>query len=271
MSTWLKTVTALSIYTSHHANPAVDSLRIIILYRALKAMKNGNGLLAGTRASYPRSGIIYFFIRIILYKSTGGAIRMDFRNCKTYVNVMRAFAGESQARNRYNIAASIARKEGLQIIEAIFNYTADQERAHAKVFYEFLKDASGENIAIEGACPVDLHDSTLKLLRAAQYNENEEWEDVYRNFGLVAKEEGFANIARTFENIAKIERVHAERFGRYADELENGTLFKKKEEIVWICTNCGHIHMGKEAPEVCNVCRHPRGFFIPFAESFAAR
>jgi rubrerythrin len=196
---------------------------------------------------------------------------MDFRESRTYVNLMRAFAGESQARNRYNIAASYARKEGLQNVEAIFNYTAEQERAHAKVFYELLKDAAGETIAIDGTYPVDLYDNTLKLLRAAQHNENEEWEDVYRNFGLTAKEEGFANIARIFENIANIERVHAERFGRIADELENGTLFRKKEEIVWICTNCGHIHVGKEAPEICGVCRHPKGFFIPFAESFAAR
>lgn len=196
---------------------------------------------------------------------------MDFRESRTYVNLMRAFAGESQARNRYNIAASYARKEGLQNVEAIFSYTAEQERAHAKVFYELLKDAAGETIAIDGTYPVDLYDNTLKLLRAAQHNENEEWEDVYRNFGLTAKEEGFANIARIFENIANIERVHAERFGRIADELENGTLFRKKEEIVWICTNCGHIHVGKEAPEICGVCRHPKGFFIPFAESFAAR
>ena len=196
---------------------------------------------------------------------------MEFRESRTYVNLMRAFAGESQARNRYNIAASYARKEGLQNVEAIFNYTAEQERAHAKVFYELLKDATGDTIAIDGTYPVDLHDSTLKLLRAAQHNENEEWEDVYRNFGLIAKEEGFANIARIFEEIANVERVHAERFGRIADELENGTLFRKKEEIVWICTNCGHIHVGKEAPEICGVCRHPKGFFIPFAESFAAR
>lgn len=196
---------------------------------------------------------------------------MEFKDSKTYVNLMRAFAGESQARNRYNIAASDARKEGLQIVEAVFNYTADQERAHAKVFYELLKDAAGEHIAIEGAYPVDLYDSTLKALRAAQHNENEEWEDVYKNFGLTAKDEGFTKIAYIFESIAKIEKVHAERFGRIADELENGSLFKKKDEIVWICTNCGHIHIGKDAPEVCAVCKHPKGFFLPFAESFAAR
>ncbi|NLK86497.1 MAG: rubrerythrin family protein [Clostridiaceae bacterium] len=198
-------------------------------------------------------------------------MQVKFKESKTYVNLMRAFAGESQARNRYNIAASAARKEGLQIVEAVFNYTADQERSHAKVFYELLKDHAGESIAIEGAYPVDLYESTLKALRAAQQNENEEWDNVYKNFGLTAREEGFNQAAYIFESIAKIERVHAERFERFADELENGSLFRKKDEIVWICTNCGHIHVGREAPEVCAVCKHPKGFFLPFAESFAAR
>ncbi len=197
-------------------------------------------------------------------------MRVEFKESKTYVNLMRAFAGESQARNRYNIAASAAKKEGLQIVEAVFNYTADQERAHAKVFYELLKDAAGEHIAIEGAYPVDLYESTLKALRAAQHNENEEWDDVYKNFGLTAKEEGFNKVAYIFESIAKIEKVHAERFERFADELEKGSLFSKKDEIVWICTKCGHIHVGKQAPEICPVCKHPKGFFLPFEESFAA-
>jgi rubrerythrin len=196
---------------------------------------------------------------------------VEFKESKTYVNLMRAFAGESQARNRYNIAASAARKEGLQIVEAVFNYTADQERAHAKVFYELLKEGAGEHITIEGGYPVDVYDTTLQNLRAAQHNENEEWDDVYKNFGLTAKEEGFGKIAFIFENIAKIERVHAERFERYAIALEKGTLFRKDNEIAWFCTNCGHIHVGKEAPEVCAVCKHPRGFFIPFEESFAER
>ena len=196
---------------------------------------------------------------------------MNFRESRTYVNLMRAFAGESQARNRYNIAASFARKEGMQNIEAVFNYTADQEESACQGLYELLRDAAGEHIAIEGAYPVDLYDSTLELLRAAQRNENEEWEDVYRNFGLIAKEEGYTKISHIFENIARVERVHAERFGRLADELESGILFRKKEDTVWICTNCGHIHMGNEAPEICIVCNHPRGFFIPFEESFAAK
>ncbi|MGI6778861.1 MAG: rubrerythrin [Acetivibrionales bacterium] len=194
---------------------------------------------------------------------------MNFRESKTYVNLMRAFAGESQARNRYNIAASTAKKEGLYVVGAVFNYTADQERAHAKVFYQKLKEVAGDNISISGGYPVDYFDSTARTLRAAQHNELEEWKEVYKSFGAVAKEEGFTEIANIFDDIAKIEKTHADRFGKFAGELEDGTLFKRNEEIAWICTNCGHIHVGKEAPEVCRVCQHPQGFFMPFAESFA--
>ncbi|TYQ15547.1 UNVERIFIED_CONTAM: rubrerythrin [Acetivibrio alkalicellulosi] len=194
---------------------------------------------------------------------------MNLRGSKTYENLMRAFAGESQARNRYNIAASAAKKEGFQVIEAVFNYTADQERAHAKVFYEKLKEVAGDNINISGGYPVDLYDSTAKALRAAQHNELEEWDEVYKNFGKIAKEEGFTAISYVFESIANIEKTHAYRFGRLADEIEDGTIFKRDEEIEWMCTVCGHIHVGKESPKVCPVCQHPQGYFIPFAESFA--
>lgn len=196
---------------------------------------------------------------------------MELRGSKTYENLMRAFAGESQARNRYNIAASAAKKEGFQVIEAVFNYTADQERAHAKVFYQKLKESAGDTISICGGYPIDLYDNTVKALRAAQHNELEEWDKVYKGFGKEARDEGFTSIAYTFEAIAAIEKTHADRFGRIADELEGGNFFRKNEEIAWICTNCGHIHIGKEAPEVCSVCQHPQGFFMPFAESFAEK
>lgn len=196
---------------------------------------------------------------------------MNLKGSKTYENLMRAFAGESQARNRYNIAASAAKKEGFHVIEAVFNYTADQERAHAKVFYQKLKEFAGDNIMISGAYPIDLYDSTVKALRAAQHNELEEWDEVYKSFGKVAQDEGFIEIARVFEGIARIEKVHADRFGRLADEIESGTIFKKNEEIAWLCTVCGNKHIGKEAPKVCNVCQHPQGFFMPFSESFAEK
>lgn len=193
------------------------------------------------------------------------------RGSKTYENLMRAFAGESQARNRYNISTAIAKKEGFYVVASVFDYTADQERAHAKVFYQLLKEFAGDNISISGAYPVDLYDNTVKALRSAQHNELEEWEKVYRSFGIVAEEEGFTEVAKIFERIANIEKTHADRFARLADEIENGTIFKRDEEIPWMCTVCGNIHVAKEPPEVCNVCLHPKGFFMPFSESFAEK
>ncbi len=188
---------------------------------------------------------------------------MNLKGSKTYNNLMMAFAGESQARNRYYIAASVSKSEGFHVIEDVFNYTADQERAHAKVFYHKLKEFAGDNISISGAYPVDPLDSTVKVLRAAQHNELEEWDVVYKDFGKTAREEGFIEIADLFGRIANIEKTHADRFGRLADEIENGTIFKRSEKIEWMCTVCGNIHVGEEAPKVCNVCLHPQGFFTP--------
>ncbi len=196
---------------------------------------------------------------------------MNLKDSKTYENLMRAFAGESQARNRYNISVAIAKNEGFHAVGAVFDYTADQERAHAKVFYQKLKEFAGDNISISGAYPVDLYDNTVKVLRAAEHNELEEWGEVYKSFGKVAQEEGFKEISKLFERVAEIEKTHADRFGRLAYEIENGIIFKRDEEIPWMCTVCGNIHVGKEPPEVCNVCSHPKGFFMPFSESFAQK
>jgi rubrerythrin len=151
---------------------------------------------------------------------------MDLRGSKTYENLMRAFAGESQARSRYNIASSAAKKEGFHVVGAVFDYTADQERSHGKVFYQKLKDFAGDNINISGAYPVDLYDDTVKALRAAQHNELEEWGEVYKSFGETAREEGFSEVANVFERIARIEKTHADRFGRLADEIENGSMLQ---------------------------------------------
>lgn len=196
---------------------------------------------------------------------------MNLKGSKTYENLMRAFAGESQARSRYNIASSAAKKEGFYVVAAVFDYTADQERAHGKVFYKLLKDFAGNNIDISGAYPVDLYDDTVKALRAAQHNELEEWDEVYKNFAITAEEEGFNSISTIFRGIAAIEKTHADRFGRLADEIENKAIFKRNDEIPWMCTVCGNIHVGKEAPKVCHVCDHPQGYFMPFIESFAER
>lgn len=189
------------------------------------------------------------------------------KDSKTKVNLMRAFAGESQARNRYTFGASQAKQENLVVIEQAFTYTADQERAHAKVFYNHLKELSGETIHIDGIYPVEIFDNIEQTLRAAQHDEYEEWEKVYKEFADTAKEEGFLAIANSFSKIALIEKVHGDRFGRFAQQIEEETLFKSDNEEQWICLNCGHIHTGKEAPKSCPVCQHPQGYFILYSNS----
>ncbi|NLK95988.1 MAG: rubrerythrin family protein [Clostridiales bacterium] len=188
---------------------------------------------------------------------------MELKDSKTKINLMRAFAGESQARNRYDMAASYAKKEGFQVIESVFKYTACQEKAHAKVFYDFLRCSSGENIQIDDAAyPIDIYDSVEKYLKAANHNEMEEHDVVYKSFSDIAKEEGFDRIAVTFQNIAKVEKIHGNRFEEYYIKLTNNTLFNSEEEAQWMCTNCGYIFEGKAVPLVCPVCAYPRGYFM---------
>ncbi|EKQ56997.1 MULTISPECIES: rubrerythrin [unclassified Clostridium] len=191
---------------------------------------------------------------------------MLLKDSKTKKNLLKSFAGESQARNRYNIAASQAKKDGLYVIQSVFNYTANQEKEHAEVFYKQLKEFAGENIHIDGDYPIDNYESTLKLLKAANHNELEEYDVVYKSFSDVAMEEGFTVISKIFSNIASIEKIHADRFEKYAKELEEGTIYKKDESVQWFCTNCGYIYEGKEAPKVCPVCEHPQGYFTVFNE-----
>lgn len=195
---------------------------------------------------------------------------VDFRESVTKENLMRAFAGESQARNRYTFAAAQAKKEHLHVVEAVFNYTADQERQHAYIFYQHLKEMAGETIQIDGGYPVDISPDMDKLLRMAQHNEYEEHDDVYKNFGDKAKEEGFTQIVNSFHMIADIEKFHGDRFGKFAQFLEDKNLFVSDVETGWICLKCGYIHWGKEAPKKCPVCSHDQGYFIrlelsPFA------
>ena len=195
---------------------------------------------------------------------------VDFRESVTKENLMRAFAGESQARNRYTFAAAQAKKEHLHVVEAVFNYTADQERQHAYIFYQHLKEMAGETIQIDGGYPVDISPDMDKLLRMAQHNEYEEHDDVYKNFGDKAKEEGFTQIANSFHMIADIEKFHGDRFGKFAQYLEEKKLFVSDVETGWICLKCGYIDWGKEAPKKCPVCSHDQGYFIrlelsPFA------
>lgn len=187
---------------------------------------------------------------------------MEFRNSETKDNLMMAFAGESQARNRYTIAAGQARNEKLYVVEAVFRFTAEQEKEHAEVFYNYLNELAGENIAIDGAYPVDIAKDVAALLRMAQHNEYEEHDDVYQNFAKKAKEEGFDAIADTFTQIAEIEKIHGNRFGQFAKWLEDGQLFVSDVETAWMCLECGHIYHGTKVPPACPVCHNDRGYFI---------
>lgn len=183
-------------------------------------------------------------------------------NSETAKNLMRAFAGESQARNRYTFAASTAKKEGLPVIEAVFLFTANQELAHGNVFYKYLKELNGENIFIDGGYPVDLHDKSLDLLKSSRHNEYEEYQDAYPAFASIAREEGFLQIANSFDMIAEIEKLHGDRFGLFADYLEKNQLFTSEVETGWMCLNCGHVLRGTSAPAKCPVCHHEQGYFV---------
>lgn len=187
---------------------------------------------------------------------------VSFAESMTKTNLLKAFAGESQARNRYTYAAEYAKKNNLYVVEAIFKFTAEQEREHGKVFYNFLKEFSGERIAIEGTYPIDIYDDVVKLLRSGQDNEYEENDTVYKNFGDIAKEEGFDKIALAFQNIAAIEKTHGDRFGKIADLLESNKLFVSDVQTKWMCLNCGFIYDGTSVPEKCPVCDHDKGYFI---------
>ena len=188
---------------------------------------------------------------------------INFNESRTKENLMRAFAGESQARNRYSIAARTAQKQGMYAVSQIFLFTADQERAHAERYYELLKKSAGETIRIDGGYPVAHFDSVEKLLRSAEHNELEEYDNVYPAFGNIAKEEGFIEEATAFYQIAEIEKVHAERFGKIAMLLENNRYYESPEEEEWMCLNCGHIFHGRLVPNVCPVCHYEKGYFIP--------
>lgn len=187
----------------------------------------------------------------------------NFKNSKTRTNLMRAFAGESQARNRYTFAASQAKAQQLYVIEKLFKFTANQEKEHAEIFYNHLKAAAGETIDIpDGSYPVDIADDMVKLLEMAQHNEFEENNPVYPAFAEDAKNEGFHEVYSSFSNIAKIERTHGERFGVFAELLKQGKLFSDSESTQWYCMNCGYIFEGKSAPKSCPTCHKPQGYFI---------
>lgn len=179
---------------------------------------------------------------------------MKLEGSKTEQNLMTAFAGESQARNKYTYFASKAKKEGYEQIAAIFEETANNEKEHAKIWFKLL---NGGDIG-----------TTSENLKAAAEGENYEWTDMYATFAKEAKEEGFDHIAFLFEEVAKIEKEHEERYMTLLGNVNNDLVFKKGEETVWICRNCGHVYVGNEAPKVCPVCAHPQSFFEKRAQNY---
>ena len=179
---------------------------------------------------------------------------MELKGSKTEQNLMTAFAGESQARNKYTYFASKAKKEGYEQIAAIFQETADNEKEHAKMWFKLL---NGGEIG-----------TTAENLKAAADGENYEWTDMYAGFAKTAKEEGFTKIAYLFEEVAKIEKEHEERYLKLLENVKDGKVFEAGEVKIWKCRNCGHIVVGTSAPEVCPVCAHPKAYFEIKAENY---
>ena len=189
----------------------------------------------------------------------------SIKGSKTEVNLLTAFAGESQARNRYTYFASGARKEGFEQIANIFIETAENEKEHAKVFFKYLE---GGDVQITATYPAGMIASTQANLSAAAAGENLEWTKLYADFAATAKEEGFPEVAQSFEQIAKVEKFHESRYRKLIANVAKGEVFKKSGMVKWHCTNCGFVHEGPEAPQTCPACQHPQAFYEILAENW---
>lgn len=190
---------------------------------------------------------------------------MGLKGTKTEKNILTAFAGESQARNRYTYFASKARKEGFVQMSDIFTETADQEREHAKRLFKLLE---GGEVEIQAAFPAGVIGSTAENLKEAAGGEHYEWEEMYPSFANVAREEGFDSIAKIFEAIAVAEKQHEKRYLALLSNIEKGTVFKKDKPVVWRCRNCGYLHEGAEAPNECPACAHAQAHFELLGENY---
>jgi rubrerythrin len=192
-------------------------------------------------------------------------MKKTIKGTKTEKNLLTAFAGESQARNRYAFFAGAARKEGYEQIANIFAETAENEKEHAKVFFKYL--AGGET-EITASYPAGIIGDTRKNLEAAAAGEKMEWTTVYVNFSKIAREEGFPEIANSFDQIAKVEKFHEGRYRKLIKNINSKEVFKKKTKIKWHCINCGYVFEGSEAPKECPACRHPRSYYEKLAENY---
>ena len=189
----------------------------------------------------------------------------SLRGTKTEKNLLATFAGESQARNRYTYFASVAKKEGYQQIATIFLETAENEKEHAKVFFKYLE---GSDVEITAAYPAGMIKDTKSNLEASAAGENMEWTTLYANFAEAATEEGFQDVANSFEQIAKVERFHEARYRKFISNMLSDEVFKKKESVKWHCINCGYVLEGNEAPKECPACKHPQSFYEVLAENY---
>jgi rubrerythrin len=189
----------------------------------------------------------------------------SLKGTRTEQNLLKAFAGESQARNRYEFFAKAAKNEGYEQISAVFQQTANQEKEHAKRFFKFLE---GGAVEITAAYPAGKIGTTAENLKAAASGENEEWTTLYAGFSETAKAEGFSEVAAAFKWIGKVEAEHEKRYLKLLKNLETSTVFQKPAKVRWICRNCGYVHEGEKAPETCPACQHPKAFFEVAEENY---
>jgi len=190
---------------------------------------------------------------------------MDLKGSQTEKNLLAAFAGESQARNRYTFFASVAKKEGYEQISGVFQETADNEKEHGQLFFNHLKGGTAE---ITATYPAGITGTTAKNLLAAAEGEKLEWGTLYPGFAEVAEKEGFKDVGKTFRMVASVEAYHERRYRKLLASVEQGTVFKRSSTIKWKCRNCGHVYEGVEAPDKCPVCSHPRSFFEIWVENY---
>ena len=189
----------------------------------------------------------------------------SIKGTKTEKNLLAAFAGESQARNRYTYFASKARKEGFEQIANIFTETAANEKEHAEVFFNYLQGGDAE---ITASYPAGMIKDTKSNLEAAAAGENLEWTTIYSEFSKIAKDEVFLQISRSFDEIAKVEKFHESRYRKLIQNVANGEVFKKKDKVKWHCSNCGYVFEGTEAPKECPACKHPQAYYELLAENY---
>jgi len=192
-------------------------------------------------------------------------VNKSIKGSKTEQNLLKAFAGESQARNRYTYFSSVAKKAGLEQVADIFTETAENEKEHAKIFFKYLE---GGDVEITVRYPAGVISDTKSNLKEAAAGENMEWTTLYADFAKTAKGEGFPEVARSFEQVAKVEKFHEARYRKLINNVDNNEVFKKKISVKWHCVNCGYVIEGTEAPKECPACKHPQAYFEVLAENY---